>query len=115
MMLGVAAIAFSSAGGKEQAQWKQAARRESQRYGIAEDYVDARMQGRDVAGETRPPRSLLDWALVAVATTIFLVLAAMARAPMMSLHWAPAVLLVTATLVLFLFCGLTLWRTTRFN
>ncbi len=115
MMLGVAAIAFSSAGGKEQAQWKQAARRESRRYGIAEDYVDARMQGRDVAGETRPPRSLLDWALVAVATTIFLVLAAMARAPMMSLHWAPAVLLVTATLVLFLFCGLTLWRTTRFN
>ena len=115
MMLGVAAIAFSSAGGKEQAQWKQAARRESRRYGIAEDYVDARMQGRDVAGETRPPRSLLDWALVAVATTIFLVLATMARAPMMSLHWAPAVLLVTATLVLFLFCGLTLWRTTRFN
>ena len=115
MMLGVAAIAFSSAGGKGRAQWKQAARRESRRYGIAEDSFDARMQGRDVAGETRPPRSLLDWALVYIATTIFLVLAAMARAPMMSLHWAPAVLLVTATLVLFLFCGLTLWRTTRFN
>jgi glucose uptake protein GlcU len=115
MMLGVAAIAFSSAGGKEQEQWKQAARRESRRYGIAEDYVEARMQGKQVTGEMRPPRSLLDWALVAVATTIFLIFAAMARAPMMSLHWAPAVLLVTATLVLLLFCGLTLWRTTRFN
>lgn len=115
MMLGVAAIAFSSAGGKEQAQWKQAARRESRRYGIAEDYVDARMQGKQVTGETRPPRTLLDWILVAVATTIFMLFAAMARAPMMSLHWAPAVLLLTATLVLLLFCGLTLWRTTRFN
>jgi glucose uptake protein GlcU len=115
MMLGVAAIAVSSAGGKEQEQWKQAARRESRRYGIAEDYVEARMQGKQVTGETRPPRSLLDWTLVAVATTIFLIFAAMARAPMMSLHWAPAVLLVTATLVLLLFCGLTLWRTTHFN
>jgi glucose uptake protein GlcU len=115
MMLGVAAIAFSSAGGKEQAQWKQAARRESRRYGIAEDYVEARMQGKQVTGETRPPRTVLDWVLVAVATTVFLILAAMARAPMMSLHWAPAVLLVAATLVLLLFCGLTLWRTTRFN
>jgi glucose uptake protein GlcU len=115
MMSGVAAIAFSSAGGKEQEQWKQAARRESRRYGIAEDYVDARMQGKHVAGETSPPRSLLDWTLVAVATTIFVIFATMARALMMSLHWAPAALLVAATLVLLLFCGLTLWRTTRFN
>jgi glucose uptake protein GlcU len=115
MMLGVAAIAFSSAGGKEQEQWKQAALRESRRYGIAEDYVEARMQGKQVTGEARPPRSLLDWTLVAVATTMFLIFAAMARAPMMSLHWAPALLLVTATLILLLFCGLTLWRTTCFN
>src|SRR6202011_4344484 len=45
MMLGVGAIAFSSAGGKEQAQWREAALRESRRYGIAEDFVEARMQG----------------------------------------------------------------------
>jgi glucose uptake protein GlcU len=115
MMLGVAAIAFSSAGGKEQAQWKQAARRESRRYGIAEDYVEARMLGKQVTGETRPPRTMLDWILVAVATTIFVLFAAMARAPMMSLHPAPAAVLVAATLVVLLFCGLTLWRTTRFN
>src|SRR6202035_1035210 len=38
MMLGVGAIAFSSAGGKEQAQWKEAALRESRRYDIAEDF-----------------------------------------------------------------------------
>ena len=46
MMLGVGAIAFSSATNKEQTQWKQAAQRESERYSIPSDYVEARMQGR---------------------------------------------------------------------
>jgi len=115
MMSGVGAIAFSSATGQEQVQWKEAALRESRRYRIAEDYVEARMQGQQVAGEIKPPRRLLDWLLVAAATGIFVMLAAMARAPMLSFHLWPAVLLVTATLVLLLLCGLALWRTTRFN
>ena len=115
MMLGVGAIAFSSAGGKEQAQWKEAALRESRRYSIAEDFVEARMQGEQTAGEVRPPRSLLDWMLVAGATSIFVLFATMARAPMMSFHLGPAALLVAATFVLFLVCGVALWRTTRFN
>src|ERR1700737_4987899 len=46
MMAGVAAIAFSSATNSEQTRWKQAAQRESQRYGVSADYVQARMQGR---------------------------------------------------------------------
>src|SRR5260370_2318092 len=71
MMLGVGAIAFSSATGKEQGQWKEAARRESQRYSIAPDYVEARMQGMQVAGEIKASRSRLDWVLVAAATSIF--------------------------------------------
>jgi hypothetical protein len=115
MMLGVGAIALSSAAGKEQAKWQDAARRESRRYNIAEDFVEARMQGQQVAGEIRPPRTIWDWILVAVATTIFVFFASMARAPRMAFHWGPAVLLVTATLALLLVCGTTLWRTTRFN
>src|SRR3979490_1921086 len=51
MMLGVGAIAFSSATGKEHEHWRQAARRESLRYGIAADFVEARMQGKQMAGE----------------------------------------------------------------
>ena len=115
MMSGVAAIAFSSAAGKEQAQWQEAARRESRRYNLAEDYVLARMQGMQTAGEIRPPRTLWDWALVAIATSIFVFFATLARAPRMSFHGWPAVLLMTATLALLLVCGVTLWRTTRFN
>jgi glucose uptake protein GlcU len=115
MMLGVGAIAFSSAAKKEQAQWQEAARRESQRYNIAEDYVAARMQGLQMTGEVRPARTVWDWILVALATGIFVFFAAMARAPRMSFHWGPALLLITATFALLLVCGTTLWRTTHFN
>ncbi len=115
MMLGVGAIAFSSAAGKEQAKWQEASRRESRRYHIAEDYVEARMQGRQTAGEVRPPRTVLDWLLVAGASGIFVFFATLARAPRMSFHWVPALLLIGATLALLVVCGITLWRTTRFN
>jgi glucose uptake protein GlcU len=115
MMLGVGAIAFSSAAGKEQAKWHEAARRESRRYRIAQDYVDARMQGMQTAGEIRPPRTIWDWLLVAVATAVFVLFATLARAPRMSFHWGPALVLVVATVALLLLCGTTLWRTTRFN
>src|SRR5882757_2409123 len=115
MMLGVGAIAFSSAIGKEQMRWKDAAQRESQRYGVSADYVEARMDGRQAAGELKPSRSALDWFVVAAATTIFAVFATMARAPRLSFHWGPAAVLSAATLALLLVGGLKLWRTTRFH
>src|SRR5438876_877646 len=115
MMLGVGAIAFSSATGQEQTRWKEAAIRESDRYGVAADFVEARMDGRQVLGEAKPSRGGLDWLLVVAATSVFVIFATMARVPQMSVAWGPAALL-TAVLVLFLvICGLALWRTTRFN
>ena len=115
MLLGVAAIAFSSASGEEQVQWKEAAQRESQRYNIAADYVEARMQGTEVEGEAKPSRSVFDWILVAGATSIFVVCATMARSPAMAFRWVPALFLIAAMLVLLMVCGLALWRTTRFH
>src|SRR5229473_2742935 len=115
MMLGVGAIAFSSATGKEQTRWKEAAQREGRRYGVAADYVEARMEGRQLAGESRPGRSAWDWLLVGGATSIFVVFATMARVPQMSFRWGPAVLLSAALLFLLMICGLALWRTTRFR
>jgi hypothetical protein len=115
MMLGVGAIAFSSATGMEQLRWKDAARRESQRYDVSPDYVEARMDGRQAAGELKPSRSALDWFLVAVATGTFVIFATMARAPRLSFHWGPAAVLSAATLALLLVCGRKLWRTTRFH
>jgi len=115
MMLGVAAIALSSATGQEQSRSKEAAIRESDRYNVAPDFVEARMDGRQLTGEQKPSRGALDWLLVIAATSVFVIFAAMARVPQMSLHWGPAALLTAALFLLLFICGLALWRTTRFN
>ena len=115
MMAGVAAISFSSATTSEQTCWKQAAHREGQRYNIASDFVDARMDGRQSASEAKPSRTVVDWLLVAAATAIFAYFAAASRLPQISISWLPALLLSAASLALLLLCGLTLHRTTRFH
>jgi drug/metabolite transporter (DMT)-like permease len=115
MMLGVGAIALSSATGKEQIRWREAAQRESVRYGIPADYLEARLDGRRAASETEPRRSVLDWSLVAVATSILVGFASIARVPEFSFRWGPAAVLTIATLFLLLVCGERLWRTTRFH
>jgi len=115
MMLGVAAIAFSSATGKEQLRWKEAAQREARRYGVAADFVEARMDGRQAIGEAKHSRSALDLTLVAIASGVFIFLASIARVPHLSLQWGPVAALIAASLALLLVCGVALWRTTRFN
>ena len=115
MMLGVAAVAFSSASGEEQARWKEAAEREGRRYGVARDYLEARLDGRQAADESAHSRSIWDWLLVAAASAIFVVFAGMARVPQMSFDGGPAALLTAALLLLLVICTLALWRTTRFN
>src|ERR1700730_5341435 len=97
MMLGVGAIAFSSATGKEQLRWKKAAQREGQRYRIAAAFVEARMEGRQTSDERKLPRNVWDWLLVAVATGIFMIFGAMARVPQMSVDWGAAAILSVAS------------------
>jgi drug/metabolite transporter (DMT)-like permease len=115
MMLGVAAIAFSSATGAEQVQWAAATQRECQRYGMDSRFVAARMQGEDVSAETRGVRRPVDWIVVAVATGVFVYFATLARAPSLPFHGRIAALLSVAIVILLVVCGFTLWRTTRFN
>jgi len=115
MMLGVAAIAFSSAQSEEQSRWKEAAQREGRRYGVASDYVEARMDGRQAADESAPSRTVWDWLLVAAATAIFIVFAGMARVPQLSVNLLPAALLTIALLILLFICTIALYRTTRFH
>lgn len=115
MMMGAAVIAFSSVGGEEHQQWKEAAQREGRRYGVAEEFVAARFEGRQAAGELVPRRSLLDWLLVAVATSVLVGFALIARVPEFSFHRGPALGLAVALLVLLFVCGRKLWRTTGFH
>jgi len=115
MILGVGAIAFSSATGEEQKHWKEAAQRESRRYGVAAEYVEARFEGRQATNEVRPSRGALDWFLVVLATSILVAFATMARVPRLFFQWGPAVVLAVVLILLFLVCGVALWRTTHFH
>src|ERR1700726_1024656 len=76
MMAGVAAIALPPPNSSEQAQWREASLRESRRYNIEAEYVEARMDGRQSASEAKPSRTAIDWLLVGVATAVFLFLGA---------------------------------------
>jgi len=115
MMLGGGAIALSSATSAEQGRWREAAKREYVRYGVAADYVEARLDGMQAATEAMPRRSAIDWLLVAVATSILVAFAALARVPALSFRWGPAAVLTALTVLLLLACGRRLWRTTRFH
>jgi hypothetical protein len=73
------------------------------------------MQGEDMSAETRGVRRPLDWIVVALATAVFVFFATLARAPSLPFRGSVAALLSLAILILFVVCGVTLWRTTRFN
>jgi glucose uptake protein GlcU len=115
MMLGVGAIAFSSAPGAERVRWREAAAREGVRYGVAADYVEARMDGRSAAGEVAAARSGWDLVLILAATGVFVFFGWMARVPRMDLHWGPALILSLVSLGMLFVCGVVIWRTTRFR
>jgi len=115
MILGVGAIAFSCATQQENSQWRAAAQRESDRYGLAPDFVEAHLDGRQSAGESTPSRGLVDWIFVTFATAVFIYFASMTSVPNLRANWTPALFLSAVSLVLLIVCGLRLWRTTRFQ
>jgi hypothetical protein len=114
MALGAAAIALSSASGREHSRWQQAAEREGKKYGVENAYVRAAMEGREFEG-VRRRRSLIDWLLVGGVTAIFVALAAMARVPRMDIDLRSAAAIAVAMFALVISCGIALWRATRFN
>jgi drug/metabolite transporter (DMT)-like permease len=114
MAAGAVAIASSSASESEYSSWKEAARRETERYSISADYVMKRMQGHDVdTGSAR--RSWIDWLMVAAATLIFVLLGAMARIPQMEIQMGWLIGLSLAMLMVLIAAGVALWRVTRFT
>ena len=115
MIVGAGAIALAAAPREEQCEWRLAAEREIRRYGLDARFIEARLEGREGDGESRPPRTAIDWILVVVATSVLLSLAPSARIPHMVFHWGPAAWLSTISLLLLLLCGLRLWRLTRFH
>lgn len=114
MALGALAISACSASEKEYASWKQAARRETELYGIDPAYVRARMEGNDLsAGQVR--RSWIDWVLIAAAILIFVGLGTLAQVPRMEIETAWLGLFATALIAVLVAGGFALWRATKFT
>jgi len=117
MTAGAAAIAFSSVGGKEHGRWHEAAHREGRRYGVSAEYIRAGLAGEDSNTKAlgKRDRTWLDWSIVAVATAVFVGLAAVCRVPEIALNWTAVSLLTALLLVFLLACGTALWNATRFS
>jgi len=114
MALGALAISTSSRSEGEYANDVQAARRETELYGIDPEYVRTRMEGRDTeAGEIR--RTWADWLLIAVATLLFAGLGVMARAPRMEIQTGWLALFSAVLIGVLAAGGLVLWRVTKFT
>jgi glucose uptake protein GlcU len=108
---GAALIALASPGDAEQVEWRAAARRESERYGIDDAWVQARL-----AGDTGAPvrtRSAIDWIIALVSIAVLVWAFTEARAPELAVSELPAVLLIAASVILLVVSGGLLWRTTR--
>jgi hypothetical protein len=117
MAAGAGAIALSSVTGKEHERWHEAAHREGKRYGVSTDYVQAGLAGREsnrAASNTRS-RTWIDWAIVAIATAIFVGLAVVSRVPPLTLNWPAIAVLALILLAFIAACGTALWKGTRFS
>jgi hypothetical protein len=114
MAFGALAIALSSATEREHSSWQDAADRESQRYNVEAEYVRAGMEGR-AHGSGSSGRTILDWVLILGTTSLFAVLAAMARLPHMDIALGWGAVLTIAMFAFLATCGIALWRTTRFR
>jgi len=116
MAAGAAAIALSPVTRREHARWHEAAQRESHRYGVDANYVQAGLEGKFQQGvESQHRRNWLDWVLVVLATAVFINLAVLGRVPKMTLNWSALATLCAVMLIFLAGCGAALWKITRFN
>ena len=109
MAAGAGSIAFSSAKAYEQSRWREAAARETRRYGLDSSYVESRFMGEQPAYK----RTWLDFLLVAIAVAVIIFFARAAEVPQIQPHWGTMAVLVIAMLVLAVPAVLGLWKTSR--
>lgn len=113
MAAGALVIALSSVSSGEHAEWERAATAQGEQYGVDPAWTKARMSGSSVGENHR--RTALDWVIVAVASSIIIAFAMMARAPQIAVAWSWVAVLAVVMTVMLVVVGLALWRTTRFS
>ena len=115
MIGGAVAISFAEAPASEQASWRKAMERECSRYGLKPDRVAAIMRGEDPLAREKPARRWWELLVAAAAVGIFVWLALGAGRQPLSVNLPWMALLMGASLVFLLVCGVLLWKRTRFS
>ena len=115
MIAGATAISFAEAPASEQASWKKAMQRECSRYDLDPVRVTAILQGDDPLARETPARRRWELLIVAAAVGVFLWLASFAERQPISVNLPWMAVLLAATLVFLVVCGILLWKRTRFS
>jgi drug/metabolite transporter (DMT)-like permease len=115
MIGGAVAISFAEAPESEQASWRKAMERECSRYGLKPDRVAAIMRGEDPLASEKPARRWWELLVAAAAVGIFVWLALSAGRQPLSVNLPWMAVLMGASLVFLLVCGVLLWKRTRFS
>jgi drug/metabolite transporter (DMT)-like permease len=115
MILGAAAICTARASESEQTSWKIAVDRECVRYGLDAERVKSSLLGEDPLSRDKPVRHWWEILIVASAVGIFVWLAIGAEHQAVAVNLPWMVVLLVATMLCLLVCGLLLWKRTRFS
>ncbi|MGN8001268.1 GRP family sugar transporter [Sphingomonas sp. 22176] len=113
MILGALAISTAAAGADEMTSRNTALQRECDRYGLA--YEDARNAQHGEGTKGAGQRRWWDWAIVAVAVSLFVWLASDAVVPPLMMHWGWVAVLCAMLLATLVAGCWALWTRTRFN
>ncbi len=115
MIGGAVAISLAEAAGSEQISWKSAVHRECRRYGLDPERVAATLKGEDPLACEETGRHWWELLVMAIAVAMFVWLGLYAQRPTIAMHFGWAAVLVAASLVFLLVCGVLLWKRTRFS
>jgi glucose uptake protein GlcU len=114
MAVGAMLIASSSVSGDEHANWRRAAAREAERYGVDAQFTQSRVAGEETHPAARR-RTPLDWIIVGAASAVLVGFASIAEAPRLDARWSWMLALVLMLLAILAVATRALWKTTRFT
>jgi drug/metabolite transporter (DMT)-like permease len=115
MIAGAVAISFAEAAEGEQQSGREAMLRECDRYGLDPARVALTLEGHDPLSNEQRKRRWWEPLIVTTALAFFIWLAVGAKRPEIAVNASWMALLIVASLGLLFWCGLLLWRRTRFS
>jgi drug/metabolite transporter (DMT)-like permease len=114
MIAGAVLISRAEASASEQRAWREAARRESERYGLDPAELEASMRGEPVHADVSGRRAWWEWLIVAGAIAVFVWLAGAAQKQPVTISLPWILVLGVATMAWLVFAVARLWKATRF-